>query len=202
MDRIVLNIGFIKQLQERIMDNQLLQEYDKIYKLYGYQSADVDGIRVYEYKHGRYFGADIIALSTDREKTVNKVELEYKQLGFATTVKHYSPIQELEIDLFKSFFHVDTLRRSIKKDTQISLRNNCWGYQIRPNTSILTVLILRFYITVVVLLMSMKSTTYLWLIRLSIRLRQRMALYLPLLKLLPDMAKPALLTKSLIAYAG
>lgn len=97
------------------MDNQLLQEYDKIYKLYGYQSADVDGIRVYEYKHGRYFGADIIARSTDREKTVNKVELEYKKLGFATTVKHFSPIQELEIDLFKSFFHVDTLRRSITK---------------------------------------------------------------------------------------
>ena len=97
------------------MDNQLLQEYDNIYKLYGYQQADVDGIRVYEYKHGRYFGADIIALNTDSEKTVNKVELEYKKLGFATTVKHFSPIQELEIDLFKSFFHVDTLRRSITK---------------------------------------------------------------------------------------
>ena len=157
------------------MDNQLLQEYDKIYKLYGYQSADVDGIRVYEYKHGRYFGADIIALSTDREKTVNKVELEYKQLGFATTVKHYSPIQELEIDLFKSFFHVDTLRRSIKKRYSDFVKKQLLGLPDKAKYEY---------------------------INGSIRLRQRMALYLPLLKLLPDMAKPALLTKSLIAYAG
>ena len=73
------------------MDNQLLQEYDNIYKLYGYQQADIDGIRVYEYKHGRYFGADIIALTTDSEKTVNKVEQEYKELGFATTSQWKSP---------------------------------------------------------------------------------------------------------------
>lgn len=97
------------------MDN-LLSEFDKIYELYGYIAREIKGVRVYEYKHGRYFGADILRLGNESENAVNSIEKEYKDQDFATSIKKYNSIQELETDLFKSFFQIRSYKNSLKRN--------------------------------------------------------------------------------------
>ena len=58
-----------------------IKKIDKVYKLYGFEALTVDGVRVYLYRQGRYFGVDIF----DYQHTNNaeKVKESYSQIyGF------------------------------------------------------------------------------------------------------------------------
>lgn len=80
-----------------------IKKVDDIYKRYGYDVADENGIRVYKYTQGRYFGIDIF----DYNKTKQSEEIKnaYSRLGYAVLIRDYTSIEEVELELFKSFFN-------------------------------------------------------------------------------------------------
>lgn len=100
---------------------------ENLYKDYGYEIIkDYDDILIFLYKKGRYFGVDIIPLN-DSLKVVEKskeVQESYSNLGFAVNLKECnSKINEIEIELFKSFFSYDsTLARLSRKYTEFSAK--------------------------------------------------------------------------------
>ena len=97
------------------MNNIQYEDLERVYKLYGYESCEIDGVHVYEYKHGRYFGADIYSPRTKPSQQILDIEKMYKEQGYATCIKHYQNLSELEIDLFKSFFHVDSFKSQLQR---------------------------------------------------------------------------------------
>lgn len=91
-------------------------KFDSIYTLYGYSPVDYHGIRVYEFRHGRYFGADIlIEKGQECSDTIKKITQTYKKENFSVAVKAVDSIDGIELDLFKSFFQLDTLKRLMDK---------------------------------------------------------------------------------------
>ena len=80
------------------------QQLDKIYTGYNYEikSRNHKKVRVYARKFGIYNAAEIIPL-TDKYKP-DKLQLEYSSLGYATKVRHYSNIDDVENQLFKEYF--------------------------------------------------------------------------------------------------
>lgn len=90
-----------------------LNEIDAIYKRYGYSIRTVNGIRIYEYKQGRYFGADFFNYSNS--ETLPQLIDEYAKQGFAYLIREYKSSQEVEEELFKGFFQVDSFRNSLNR---------------------------------------------------------------------------------------
>lgn len=89
-----------------------IKKIDKVYKLYGFEALTVDGVRVYLYRQGRYFGVDIF----DYQHTNNaeKVKESYSQLEYATSIKDYATPEEVELDLFNSFFGAKSFKTLIE----------------------------------------------------------------------------------------
>lgn len=91
-------------------------EFDRIYNLYGYTPVDYDGIRVYEFRHGRYFGVDILVEKGEESSSaVKKISQAYKKENFSIAIKSTESFENIELDLFKSFFQVEALKRIMNK---------------------------------------------------------------------------------------
>ena len=88
-------------------------DIEEVYKRYGYLTKTINGVLVCEYKQGRYFGVDII--KNGNPEKIEKIELDYKKSNFATYIKHYSTVQEIEDELFKSFFQLSAFRTNINR---------------------------------------------------------------------------------------
>ncbi|MBK9932239.1 MAG: hypothetical protein IPP04_20590 [Saprospiraceae bacterium] len=91
---------------------------DNIYKNYGFEIKDEgDNIKTFLYKKGRYFGVDIIPLIESDEielKTKNIYE-KYSKLGYAVNIKSFKNEDEIEIELFKSFFSYESTISRLKR---------------------------------------------------------------------------------------
>lgn len=74
---------------------------DEAYKLYGFEVLDVEGVKVYIYTQGRYFGVDIF--DYQHTNKAEEVRESYTILGYATAIKNYTTTEEVELDLFNSF---------------------------------------------------------------------------------------------------
>lgn len=86
---------------------------DELYKRYGYVAKIKDGIRIYEYKQGRYFGVDFVNFKSTPEGT--KIHEEYKNQGYAWAFKEYETIEQVEEELFKSFFRVELFKTNLHR---------------------------------------------------------------------------------------
>lgn len=95
-----------------------IEKIEKIYKNYGFEvKKEHEDIITFLYKKGRYFGVDIVSLN-DHAKNNEEIEIlkeKYSQLGYAVNVKLFNIVNELEIELFKSFFSYDSNRNRLKK---------------------------------------------------------------------------------------
>lgn len=80
-----------------------IDKIDKIYRRYGYEVAEEDGVKVYKYTQGRYFGVDIFDYK--QTKKVDDIQAEYSNLGYAVLIRNYTSCVEVELELFKSFFN-------------------------------------------------------------------------------------------------
>jgi hypothetical protein len=87
---------------------------EEVYKRYGYLTQEIEGVLVCEYKQGRYFGVDIIKNNNSKEK-INKIQTEYRKSNFATYIKEYFDVKEVEDELFKSFFQLALFRNIINE---------------------------------------------------------------------------------------
>ncbi|MBA3827908.1 MAG: hypothetical protein H0X33_03135 [Taibaiella sp.] len=101
--------------------NTSLKEIEKIYKTYGFEIEHVgEEILCFLYKKGRYFGVDIIPLK-DCENTREKIQSihkDYSASGYAVNVKSFTKQDELEKELFKSFFSYDATIERLKRKYQ------------------------------------------------------------------------------------
>ena len=97
------------------MNKLQYEDLERVYKLYGYESCVINGVHVYEYKHGRYFGADIYSPDSKPSQKIIEIEKMYKKQGFATSIKSYCSLSELEVDLFRSFFHADSFKFQLRR---------------------------------------------------------------------------------------
>lgn len=88
-----------------------IKKVDDIYKRYGYNVANENGIRVYKYTQGRYFGIDIF--DYNKTKQSEKIRNEYSRLGFAVLIRDYTSIEDVELELFKSFFNAPHFKRLV-----------------------------------------------------------------------------------------
>lgn len=102
-----------------------LEEIDSVYERYGYLIKDIFGVRVYEYKQGRYFGVDFFNYSFSQR--LDSLIKDYVQQGFAYLVRDYTSTQEVEEELFKGFFQVDSFRNSLKRKYNSFIRRQLDG---------------------------------------------------------------------------
>jgi|CXWL01.1.fsa_nt_gi hypothetical protein len=95
-----------------------IKEIDFLYKSYGFEINTEDpNIRVYLYKKSRYYGAEIIPIKDDRatRSRADSIKKQYSTLGYATTLRTISNIEETDIELFKSFFSYNSTRTRLKR---------------------------------------------------------------------------------------
>lgn len=88
-------------------------DIEEAYKRYGYITKYNNGILVCEYKQGRYFGVDII--NNGNPEKINKIQIDYQKSNFATNIQEYNSIEEVEEELFKSFFQLSAFRINLNK---------------------------------------------------------------------------------------
>ncbi|MDR0605928.1 MAG: hypothetical protein LBG80_16685 [Bacteroidales bacterium] len=100
-------------------------DIEEIYKRYGYITRYNDGVLVCEYKQGRYFGVDIIR-NGNSEKT-EKIQNDYQKLNFATNIQQYASIEEVEEELFKSFFQLSAFRINLNKRYDLFVKKQMIG---------------------------------------------------------------------------
>jgi hypothetical protein len=99
-----------------------IEQLDEIYKSFGFEIyASSIKLRIYLYKKSRYYGAEIIKLQEDEDAILeaNGFKSEFSSLGFATTLKSISSLEEADVDLFKSFFSFDSSRLRLKKKYEL-----------------------------------------------------------------------------------
>lgn len=112
-----------------------IDEVISIYRNYGYEvKRDDPEILSFLYKKGRYFGIDIIPLKkTDEiQKKIKQIQCNYSKLGYAVNIKEFETIDEIEKELFKSFFSYDSTISRLKKkylDFHIKQTKNLLGNQ-------------------------------------------------------------------------
>lgn len=95
-----------------------IKKIEKIYSTYGFEiKSDDPDLLIFLYKKGRYFGVDIIKISTTEVTTIkaNKLQEDYAKLGYAVNIKSGVSEDEIELELFKSFFSYDSTRNRLKK---------------------------------------------------------------------------------------
>lgn len=91
---------------------------ETIYKTYGFEiKHDCKEIAVFLYKKGRYFGVDIISLGDPKKTSTRTAEImeEYSKLGYAVNIKSVTNEEEVELELFKSFFSYESTKGRLKK---------------------------------------------------------------------------------------
>ena len=91
-----------------------LKKMDEVYRGYGYTVKVKDNVRIYEYKKGRYFGVDFVNFNDSLEEC-KKIYDEYAKQGFACNPKKYESIEQVEEDLFKSFFQVSHFKNTLSR---------------------------------------------------------------------------------------
>jgi hypothetical protein len=101
------------------------KDIDEVYQRYGYVPKYVDDIRVYEYKQGRYFGVDII--NNGNSDKIEKVQKEYKMQNFSTLIRDYKCVDEIENELFKSFFQLSLLRNGLARKYKVFVNKQSTG---------------------------------------------------------------------------
>ena len=100
-------------------------DIEEVYKRYGYSTKIINGILVCEYKQGRYFGVDII--KNGNSDKIDKIEDDYKKSNFATNVKKYDTVEEIEDELFKSFFQLSAFRTNINRRYEAFVKKQMTG---------------------------------------------------------------------------
>jgi len=88
-------------------------EIEEIYRRYGYTTQNIEGVLVCEYKQGRYFGVDII--KNGNSERIDKIQNDYRKSNFATYIKEYLNVEEIEDELFKSFFQLTSFRLALSR---------------------------------------------------------------------------------------
>lgn len=94
------------------------EQLDEIYISFGFEIYySSNEFRIYLYKKSRYYGADIILLSeeTDSIEKADNYKKEFSSLGYATTIKRVTNIDEADLELFKSFFSYDSSRARLNR---------------------------------------------------------------------------------------
>ncbi|MBQ7080093.1 MAG: NACHT domain-containing protein [Fibrobacter sp.] len=92
-----------------------IEELKTIYESYGYEYKKIGSVDVFEYKYGRYYGADII-FTRENEEEAKKVCQEYKKDDYATSMKLSPSSGEVEDDLFDGFFKIKYFQSKINRD--------------------------------------------------------------------------------------
>lgn len=88
-------------------------EIAEVYNRYGFITKKIGNILVCEYKQGRYFGVDIINNGSKAE--IERIHNDYQKANFSTFVKDYKSVEDIENELFKSFFQLTTFRTVLNR---------------------------------------------------------------------------------------
>lgn len=95
-----------------------IKKIENIYSTYGFEIKNDDSeLLISLYKKGRYFGVDIIIIA-ESDRSTNKANLlkdEYAKLGYAVNIKSGVNEDEIELELFKSFFSYESTKNRLKK---------------------------------------------------------------------------------------
>lgn len=95
-----------------------IKKIEQIYSTYGFEiNRDEDDLAIFLYKKGRYFGVDIILLQdlkANKDKAL-KIKEQYSQMGYAVNIKSGISEDDIELELFKSFFSYESTRNRLKK---------------------------------------------------------------------------------------
>lgn len=95
-----------------------IKKIESIYATYGFEiKKDQDDLAVFLYKKGRYFGVDIIQLSNSKETQTKaaKIKEQYSEVGYAVNIKSNTTEDEVELELFKSFFSYESTKYRLRK---------------------------------------------------------------------------------------
>ena len=95
-----------------------LKKIENTYRTYGFEiSRDEPDLAIFLYKKGRYFGVDIILLEDSPETQIKAKQYkdQYSKLGYAVNIKAEVSEEDIELELFKSFFSYDSTRHRLKK---------------------------------------------------------------------------------------
>ena len=95
------------------------KQLDNLYSNYGFEVKDSpDDLGIYVYKKSRYYGVDIVLLKHNNKVTTEaeKIKKNYSQIGYATEIKKFTLLSEVEEELYRSFFSFKSItQRLIQK---------------------------------------------------------------------------------------
>lgn len=107
------------------MDISALKE---IYESYGYEYKNIDSVDVFEFKHSRYFGADIL-YTKKNEDAAKKICEDYKNDDFATSLKEDPSIEIVENELFDGFFKIKHFQNRINQNYDAFAQQQIDGFK-------------------------------------------------------------------------
>lgn len=100
------------------MTNQIdINALKAIYEQYGFiyeKIYEEDQVIVFSIQNGYFNNADIVKLSPN--SNTSEPFKEFSDIGFAPTIRQYNSTKEVELELFKGFFSVDTITSRLKQD--------------------------------------------------------------------------------------
>ncbi|GAA4443465.1 hypothetical protein GCM10023091_32040 [Ravibacter arvi] len=95
-----------------------IKKIESVYATYGFEiKRDEENLAIFLYKKGRYFGVDIILFSNSKETQdrASQIKEQYSKLGYAVNIKPGSSEEDIELELFKSFFSYESTKNRLKK---------------------------------------------------------------------------------------
>ncbi|WP_308603412.1 NACHT domain-containing protein [uncultured Fibrobacter sp.] len=92
-----------------------IEDLKIIYESYGYDYKKIGSVDVFEYKYGRYYGADIL-YTNENEEEAQKIRQDYKNDDYATNMKLSPSNEEVEDFLFDGFFKIKQFQSKINRD--------------------------------------------------------------------------------------
>lgn len=97
------------------IDSKTLRKLDALYERYGFEvRTQYPGIRVYVFSSGYFHNAEIIPFN--EIANYEKIQRDLTEMGYACKVRHYAGYGEIEKELFKGFFAVESTAQRLLND--------------------------------------------------------------------------------------
>lgn len=105
-----------------------IEDLKEIYESYGYEYKKISSVDVFEYKYGRYYGADIL-YTDENEKEAQKICQGYKDDDYATNMKKSPTNEEVEDFLFDGFFKITQFHSKINREYENFTKQQIDGFE-------------------------------------------------------------------------
>lgn len=94
------------------------EQIEKLYRIYGFEIIDQsEDAMIFTYSNGYFHNVEIIKFNNN-EDILEKVKIEYEEMGYSVRIIDYDSCEKTQELLFNGFFAVESINRRLIKDYQ------------------------------------------------------------------------------------